>query len=263
MDGGLLLIPGRVIAFTVEGLPKGKERPRARILPGKRGQKPRATIYTPSSTKSFEASVKRVVLQAMKGKAPIEGPVKVAILIGMPIAKSWTKTRKAEVRKGLIAHTSKPDIDNVTKAVLDGMVINDKTPDQVTHHRGVMQDDNQIVKLTVLKDFVDEPRVSVRVTELVVPEKIPVTQADMCPAPSRDQGLGKNGEAASQEVKSVRPVSDDNGAQVSQSRQPKSDTDGEPARAQCGFDGLARDCPNHAIKGAPWCDACRPPGKRK
>lgn len=226
MDGGLKLIPGRVVTFTVESLPKGKERPRTRVVPGKGNRKPFAQIYTPKSTKSYEAMVERVARQAMKNAPVIDGPVKVSILVLLPYAKTTPKYRIKAMRDGLEACTKKPDEDNVAKAVKDAM-------------NGVIyKDDVQIVKSTVVKDFTDLPRVSVRVTELVVPEALP----EEAPAPAKAEK-----KAAAPKVKS----------------EPKPEEEPQLARALCGFDGFAKDCPNHNIPGAPWCDACRPAGKSK
>ncbi|MEL7111666.1 MAG: RusA family crossover junction endodeoxyribonuclease [Pseudomonadota bacterium] len=268
MDGGLKLIPGRTIVFTVAGLPKGKGRPRGRIVwpagipkleikgrkwkliwPSKK--QPFIQFYTPADTTALEKEIAWKAKAAMKGKAPIDGPVKVSIFFGIPIAPSLPKYRQKAIRDGLEACLKKPDEDNVGKLIKDAL------------NKVVYKDDSMIVRSTVIKDFTDTPRISVRVTELVVPDKIPSSQTESCPKPSREKGTVKNGEAAGAgPVKSAQSVKDDASAQASQSRQPKSETDGEPARAQCGFDGLAMDCPNHSKPGAPWCAACRPPGLR-
>ena len=269
MDGKLLLQPGRKVSFTVMGLPKGKARPRARVIHPK-GRKPTAQIYTPKSTTGYEAEVKRAVLRAMKHE-PFDGPVRVTIRICFPMAKSWTKSKVRDVRRGLIAHTQKPDVDNVIKAVLDGMVITDIAPDKTKTHRGVMIDDTQIVKLVVEKDWSDTGRVTVLVTELVVPEKLPVEESPVAtplPKPCRGKkGLVKQGGSAVDES-TVKSGCDEAkvilAAEDPQPRQTDPEPEIEPvlARAQCGFDGLAKDCPNHTIPGAPWCAACVAPGLR-
>lgn len=46
-----------------------------------------------------------------------------ALLFLMPMPKSWSKKRKAEMNGEL--HTQKPDVDNMTKAVLDSLYDDD------------------------------------------------------------------------------------------------------------------------------------------
>ncbi|MEM1088249.1 MAG: RusA family crossover junction endodeoxyribonuclease [Pseudomonadota bacterium] len=261
MDGTLHLIPNRVVSFTVDGLPKGKERPRARIMPGRGGGKPTATIYTPKDTKGFEWSIRRAAMRA-RGKDPvIDAPVELSLLICLPIAKSLTKRAKADIRHGLSACTKKPDLDNVAKAVIDGLIHSEgKGKDRV--HEGLMVDDTQIVRLLVLKDYSETPRVSVRLTELVVPDVPPAqTSSDPAapePTPPEDGLVTQGGDDAAEQSKAVKCAAGTpngiEGAQSSQSLDPTQIT-----RA-CGHVGRIQDCPRHAQAGADWCDSCRPPG---
>jgi len=215
-----------------------------------RGKKPFATIYTPNPTKGFEAAVARVAAAKMGDEAVFEGPVNVTIMMFFPWAKSLPKYRQKAIRDGLEACTKKPDEDNVGKAVKDAM------------NRVIYLDDSQIVRSTVIKDFSETPRVSVRVTELVVPTTLNQPDIEMvasdllCQSPPADQGLEKQGEAAAKAVKlaAVPPhviVSD----QASQSADPS------PKKTACGAADVAT-CPNHNKAGAPWCVSCLPPGLR-
>lgn len=247
MDGQLKLVAGRRVMFTVPGLPKGKERPRARIVTPK-GKKPFATMYTPTGTKKYEAEVKAAAQKAMQHE-PFQGPVSVTILIMLPMAKTMTKKRRARIEDGLEACTKKPDTSNVAKAVEDAM--NDV----------VYKDDNQIIYSTIKKDYSDQPRVSVLVTEMVEPEpellKPPTsTNADAA-------GLGKQGDDADVSVRDVGTPADETvgGASV---READADIDGELSQAAttaCGAKSV-QTCPNHEIKGAPWCVTCLAPGLR-
>lgn len=171
MDGGLLLISGRRAEFTIEGEPRGWQRAGARVVNPGKGRKPFAQLYTPKETREFEDRVFRLIIPHRRQLGLIEGPVRVTMLIGMPIPKSYTKTRQRQIRAGLEAHTNKPDIDNIVKAVLDGMVRSSGTGEQ-REHVGLLRDDTQVCDLRVLKDYTDVPRVTVRVTELVIPETL-------------------------------------------------------------------------------------------
>jgi Holliday junction resolvase RusA-like endonuclease len=174
MDGGLSLVPGRVAEFTVYGEPRGKERPQGRIITPKNGGKPFIAFHTGSQTSSYERLIYQYTLPCRRKVGVIEGPVNVKILIFMPIRPSYTKTRLRLIRNGLEACTSKPDIDNVVKAVLDGLVWSEGSGKH-RQHVGLLKDDAQVVQLTVLKDYSDDPRVVVRVTELVAPQGLAPT----------------------------------------------------------------------------------------
>ena len=100
--------------ISVEGVPKGR---------------PRLTrsghAYTPAKTKKFETLVAKCARFAMSrhGAYPIEGaPVAVSLLFYYEPPTSWSKRRKLEViEKGAVPKFTKPDTDNLEKAVLDGM----------------------------------------------------------------------------------------------------------------------------------------------
>lgn len=62
----------------------------------------------------------------------------------MPIPVSWSKAKKEAATKGDVLPTTKPDIDNLAKCVLDAL-------------NGIAyRDDNQVVRLEVSK-FYGEP----------------------------------------------------------------------------------------------------------
>ena len=92
-------------------------------------QRPRFTrtgrTYTPAKTRQFESLVAQCARFAMSrlGAHPIEGrPVAVSLLFYYEPPASWPKRRKREVlEKGAVPKYTKPDTDNLEKAVLDGM----------------------------------------------------------------------------------------------------------------------------------------------
>lgn len=101
----VVYIPGKVI-------PKG----RPRFVLNKYTGKPE--VYTPKRTKDYE---KIVALHAKKRiKSPIEGYLKVRIIMYFAVPKSWTKAKKQQAADGLIKpHVA--DLDNMAKSILDGM----------------------------------------------------------------------------------------------------------------------------------------------
>ena len=47
--------------------------------------------------------------------------VSVEIIAFMEIPKSWSNVKRMEAEYGALQHTTKPDLDNIVKAALDGM----------------------------------------------------------------------------------------------------------------------------------------------
>ena len=138
-----------IVAFTVDGIPHGKGRPRFRSL-GKFVQ-----TYTDAKTKSYESKIKDAAKQAMGSSDPLEGPVRLDLLIKLPVPKSYPKKRSEACLSGSEWPTKKPDWDNVAKSIADAM--NDV----------VFLDDTQIVVAKVSKRYSAEPGVDVRISEIL------------------------------------------------------------------------------------------------
>ena len=98
-----------MVTFEIHGQPFAKERPRFSRASGR--------AYTPSKTVSFEHKVGQIAMQHFP--QPIEGAVKVTILASFLPAKSWSK-KKTEAHLNR-SHTQRPDLDNIEKAILDGL----------------------------------------------------------------------------------------------------------------------------------------------
>lgn len=130
-----------MIAFTVPGQPQGKGRPRV----GKVGA--HARLYTPAKTVQYESLVAHEAHCAMAGQPMLEGPVCVQLAIECQVPASWSQRKQAAALAGEVVPTTKPDIDNVVKAVFDGC-------------NGVLwRDDVQVVNVSVSKRYSPTPRV--------------------------------------------------------------------------------------------------------
>jgi len=105
--------PPKSWAFTIYTEPVGKGRPRAAMRGGF------VSVYTPKKTKDFEQTVADVARELFKNDPPITSPVAVKVLAAFNRPKS--KSRKKDP-DGLIPKTTRPDADNVLKAVLDALV---------------------------------------------------------------------------------------------------------------------------------------------
>jgi Holliday junction resolvase RusA-like endonuclease len=158
------------IRFSMVGEPRGKGRPRATI----RGA--HASVYTDAATRKYEASITKLARHAMGNRPPLQGPLLVALRFRMPIPKSATKRDKAAMAAGEITHTARPDIDNLSKAVLDGIaedaalkIAMRKKPHAYppgSDARVMFLNDSQITGLSATKVYSDKPGVDVRVEAL-------------------------------------------------------------------------------------------------
>lgn len=138
------------VAFVVPGEPVGKGRPRI----GKLGN--HARMFTPAKTANYEGLIAHAGQQAMAGRQLLDGPVMVEMHIGLSIPQSMSKKRKALAIAGQIFPTKKPDMDNVIKAIYDGL------------NGVVWRDDVQVVDAHVRKRYVETPGVQVRIVPLIV-----------------------------------------------------------------------------------------------
>jgi len=151
-------VVGYRYCFEVKISPRGKDRPKGRIIGGK-GRKPFISIYTPKATidweKSFAAEVKLLGLNV-----PEEIPLDVAIVAVFPRPQFMQRRSKRDgsllggwLERSYL-HSSKPDADNVAKIVLDAL----------SDHF----EDSRVAVLTAHKFIAaldESPRVFVRVQE--------------------------------------------------------------------------------------------------
>lgn len=139
------------VIFTVPGQPIGKGRPKVSSRGGKF-----AKLYTPEKTVNYEGLVAHEAQAAMNGRTLLTGPVAVEMDIRLQIPVSWSNKRQAMAVSGEVAPTKKPDIDNVEKAIFDGM------------NGVVWVDDVQVVQVTKRKRYAEVPGVVVIARELTL-----------------------------------------------------------------------------------------------
>ncbi len=95
----------------MEGRPVPKARPRVF----------RGHAATPKRTQQAEAQLLAIYMIQNPGEEPFTGPVGVDCSFYMPIATSWSKSKKKMAAEGLLPCKGRPDIDNLTKLVLDAL----------------------------------------------------------------------------------------------------------------------------------------------
>ncbi len=117
------------MTFIIEGKPQPKERPRS----GKNG------FYTPSKTKAYEERVKWAYKEA-GGRLHNEA-VRMSIVIERSVPKGTGKKNKFFMLNNRIKPTTRPDVDNCVKSIMDGL-------------NGVAYpDDGYVTELTVKKCY--------------------------------------------------------------------------------------------------------------
>lgn len=122
--------------FWVPGQPVGKQR--ARVVTGH--------AYTPKKTRDFENQIRYHALMAYKeikdDLKPYDGNVAVTVEATYQIPKSWPKWKRSLASTNGLRPSTKPDIDNIVKSVLDGM-----NTDLRRGKNGVYLDDKQVVSV--------------------------------------------------------------------------------------------------------------------
>jgi Holliday junction resolvase RusA-like endonuclease len=132
------------ITLIIDGAPVAKARPRMT----RRGH-----VYTPRETRAYETLVRQLAALEMRGKAPLQGAVRVELLVELALPQSWSRAKQLAALAGEIMPASRPDIDNFVKAALDGI------------NAIVIADDAQIVELRARKKF-GEPKLVLTVRPL-------------------------------------------------------------------------------------------------
>lgn len=154
---GQLKRPGRCVRVTdvfelwVPGDPVAKGRPR--LTTNAQG---RPIAYTPAKTKDYENKVGYFAFQQMLEQRieRLTCPVSLDLVFTLPIPSSWSNKRTQGAIAGRIAHTKKPDLDNLEKLIKDAL-------------NGVLwTDDKLVIESTKCKRYGPNPGVSIKVTAL-------------------------------------------------------------------------------------------------
>jgi len=137
---------GFAVSFVIPGAPVPKGR--ARVT--------RFGTHTPKRTRAYEHDVRLLARAAVGMAQPYEGALHLDLIAYLPIAKSWPKWKQAAARAGTLQPISKPDLDNIEKAVTDAC-------------NGVLYaDDGQIVSACKAKRYSDNPHLWVRIASIDV-----------------------------------------------------------------------------------------------
>jgi Holliday junction resolvase RusA-like endonuclease len=119
------------ITVIIQGAPVPKGRPRVG----------RGHVFTPAATRKYGAHGRLAAQLAMGDRPPIEAPVRIELLVELPVPASWSERKRAAAIVGDVRPTSRPDIDNFLKAILDAI------------NGIVVADDSQAVEVHATKKF--------------------------------------------------------------------------------------------------------------
>lgn len=125
------------ISFSVPAVPVAQPRQRHRVVAS--GDKHFAMNYTPRTgpVQSFKATVRHAAREAYQG-APLEGPIYLSVAFYMPRPGRLIWKKRPMPR---CPHSSKPDLDNLVKAVKDAL-------------SGLLwRDDAQVARMSIIKEY--------------------------------------------------------------------------------------------------------------
>ena len=106
---------------------------------------------TPPKTRAYEK-----LLRESWTHGKMEGPIIVSMKFTFEIPKSYSKKKRSELLYR--PKTTKPDLDNLVKAVLDGL----------QGEVGAFDDDSIVCGIVATKEYGTEPKVSIVVEEVKV-----------------------------------------------------------------------------------------------
>lgn len=137
-----------ILKLTIYSIPVPKARPRTVLRNGK------VRTYTPKKTSNFENELRTSAILAMKNKPVSHNALYIYVQLGLPIPNSWSKIKTKKAIDNIIKPTTRPDIDNYLKSILDGL--NDV----------VFKDDSQVVELAATKTYMAIPRTIIHIKEI-------------------------------------------------------------------------------------------------
>jgi Holliday junction resolvase RusA-like endonuclease len=133
-----------ILSIEIPGQPVPKHRPR--IVKGWR------MINDPRSTE-HEELIRRYVIAEKRRVSLCEGPVSLSVEFFLAPPASWSGKKKQQAYDGIIRPTSRPDLDNYIKMVMDAL------------NGIVWKDDAQVVSIEASKCYYHTGYTRIWVTE--------------------------------------------------------------------------------------------------
>lgn len=131
------------LSLFVAGDPEPQSRPRGRVVVPKSGGKPWVQFYEEKKAQDWQETV-ALQTRAQIPQIDVDGegdftlPAKGRVLLSL----RFNLQKPKSYPKSVVHHTKKPDVDNLAKAVMDGLV------------KGrIIEDDNLVTDLAVYKRY--------------------------------------------------------------------------------------------------------------
>lgn len=137
-----------IYRYVIPGPAVAQGRPRITTANGY----PRA--YDPPKSRAYKQFVRACVMQQGRPEKLLTGALRVDTVEYRRIAASFRKAQRVEAAQGAVRPITKPDMDNVEKAVWDALT------------GLVWKDDAQVVDGRRAKFYSTEPRVEIEIEEL-------------------------------------------------------------------------------------------------
>ena len=135
--------------FDIAPVPQGRPRFARR---GKFTQ-----TYDPPKSKKFKTELRQLAEVEYAEKpyhAEQHKPIVIELKLYIPMLKSFSKIKRLKATDGILRPTTKPDIDNYIKGILDSL-------------NGLFwHDDGQIVEIHAGKYYSDNPRIEMEIKEI-------------------------------------------------------------------------------------------------
>lgn len=135
---------------TIKTKPQPKQRPRSKRI-WKNG-KPVTITYTPKETVEYENKV-RTAYKEQNGLF-YGCPVEAEMIFRYAPPESWSKKKKSRAITGELFKTTKPDIDNLIKAVTDAI-----------NNDVAYKDDSYLIRVIAVKEYAEEDEIVLKIRE--------------------------------------------------------------------------------------------------
>lgn len=140
-----------VVELLGDPIPKG--RPRFRAITAKNGRS-FVNAYTPAKTRAYETALAQQAKLAMRGRKPLDGPLKVTVTAFLAVPPSWSNKKRDAALAGILRPISRPDADNYGKTAWDAL------------NSIVWLDDSQIVNAHIIKLYAESAALRIEVQPL-------------------------------------------------------------------------------------------------
>lgn len=133
------------ITLTIPGAPVAKGRPKVTT----KGKFARA--YTPPKTRQYENQIRCIAADRMGDNPPFDEAVAVCVTAYVKCPKAVKGQKRLDAMDGLTKPLTRPDLDNYTKAALDGC------------NAVIFRDDSLVTTLVARKRFSERPRLVITI----------------------------------------------------------------------------------------------------